>query len=51
MNVKPTMTTAKVGASPMNSDTRYPMSAATAIPASKAQPKGTCRVPTRYPAR
>ena len=46
MKVKPTMTTAKVGASPMKSDTSQPMIPPSAKPASRAHPKGTLRVIT-----
>jgi hypothetical protein len=46
MKVNPTMTTAKVGASPMKSDTMYPMMPPRAKPARRARTKGTWRVIT-----
>ena len=50
MNVKPTITTAKVGASPMKRDTMNPMIPPRAKPTRSAQPNGTCRAMTSHAA-
>lgn len=50
MKVNPTMTTAKVGASPMNKDTSQPMIPPRAKPARRAHAKGTFSVMTSHAA-